>query len=154
MNNVCLCCRLNIVGSPKIAMRRLCCKLSRDGFRARHLHSELKGRDDIPLFLVINPFWIWTPSRATKCNCDETSFPSYSEEVSMPDLTKILRYRNPLSLGWLLAAAERGDAKCVQVNLETMDQISIKTPNPKCRLFWCLVEFIDWRYSQSVGIVN
>jgi hypothetical protein len=33
-----------------------------------------------------------------------------------------------------------------------MDQISIKTPNPKCRLHWCLVEFIDWRwysYSQS-----
>ncbi len=25
----------------------------------------------------------------------------------------------------------------------------IKTPNPKCRLYWCLTEFIDWRYSQS-----
>ncbi len=24
-----------------------------------------------------------------------------------------------------------------------------KTPNPKCRLYWCLLEFIDWRYSQS-----
>jgi hypothetical protein len=31
----------------------------------------------------------------------------------------------------------------------TMEQISIKTPNPKCRIFWCLIEFIDWRYSQS-----
>ncbi len=30
-----------------------------------------------------------------------------------------------------------------------MDQISIKTPNPKCRLDWCLIEFIDWRYRQS-----
>ncbi len=30
-----------------------------------------------------------------------------------------------------------------------MDQIYIKTPNPKCRLFWSLIEFIDWRYSQS-----
>ncbi len=30
-----------------------------------------------------------------------------------------------------------------------MDQISIKTPNPKCRLYWCLIEFIYWRYSQS-----
>ncbi len=29
-----------------------------------------------------------------------------------------------------------------------MDQIDIKTPNPKCRLY-CLVEFINWRYSQS-----
>ncbi len=30
-----------------------------------------------------------------------------------------------------------------------MDQISIKTPHPKCRLYWCLIEFIDWRYRQS-----
>ncbi len=30
-----------------------------------------------------------------------------------------------------------------------MNQISIKTPKPKCRLYWCLIEFIDWRYSQS-----
>ena len=29
-----------------------------------------------------------------------------------------------------------------------MDQITIKTPNPKCRLYWCL-EFRDWRYSLS-----
>ncbi len=29
-----------------------------------------------------------------------------------------------------------------------MDQITIKTPNPKCRLYWCSIEFIDWRYSQ------
>jgi hypothetical protein len=21
-------------------------------------------------------------------------------------------------------------------------------PNPKCRLYWCLIEFIDWIYSQ------
>jgi hypothetical protein len=30
-----------------------------------------------------------------------------------------------------------------------MDQKSVKTPNPKWRLHWCLIEFIDWRYSQS-----
>ncbi len=34
--------------------------------------------------------------------------------------------------------------------LGTMDQISIKTQNPKCRLYWCSVEFIDWRYSLLV----
>jgi hypothetical protein len=28
-----------------------------------------------------------------------------------------------------------------------MDQISIKTPNPICRLHWCLIEFVEWRYS-------
>jgi hypothetical protein len=29
--------------------------------------------------------------------------------------------------------------------LKTMDQISIKTPNSKCRFYWCLIEFRDWR---------
>ncbi len=29
------------------------------------------------------------------------------------------------------------------------DQITIKTPNPKCHLYWCLIEFIDSRYCQS-----
>ncbi len=33
-----------------------------------------------------------------------------------------------------------------------MDQITIKTPNPKCRLYWCIIEFIDWRDSQSCCI--
>jgi hypothetical protein len=31
----------------------------------------------------------------------------------------------------------------------TIDLITRKTPNSKCRLYWCLIEFIDWRYSQS-----
>ncbi len=32
----------------------------------------------------------------------------------------------------------------------TMDQISLKIPNPKCQhLYWCSIDFIDWRYSQS-----
>ncbi len=31
----------------------------------------------------------------------------------------------------------------------TMDQITIMNPNPKCRLYWCLIEFTDWRYSRS-----
>jgi hypothetical protein len=25
----------------------------------------------------------------------------------------------------------------------TMDQITVKTPDPKCRLYWSLIEFID-----------
>ncbi len=24
-----------------------------------------------------------------------------------------------------------------------IDKITIKTPNPKCRLYWCFIEFID-----------
>ncbi len=35
-----------------------------------------------------------------------------------------------------------------------MDQITIKTPNPSFRLYWCLIEFIDWRYSQSFGVFD
>jgi hypothetical protein len=30
-----------------------------------------------------------------------------------------------------------------------MDQITLKTPGPKCRLYWCLKEFIDCEESQS-----
>ncbi len=29
-----------------------------------------------------------------------------------------------------------------------------KDTNPKCRLYWCLIEFTDWRYIQSVMLVN
>ncbi len=31
----------------------------------------------------------------------------------------------------------------------SMDHITIKTPNLKCRLYWCFIEFIDCRYRQS-----
>jgi len=30
-----------------------------------------------------------------------------------------------------------------------LDEGTIKTPDPKCRLYWCLIQFTDWRYSQS-----
>jgi hypothetical protein len=33
-----------------------------------------------------------------------------------------------------------------------MDQISLKTPNPKCRLYWCLIEFYRLEI-QSVMLV-
>ncbi len=36
-----------------------------------------------------------------------------------------------------------------QSSVHTMDQISMKTPNLKCRLHWSFLEFIDWRYSRS-----
>jgi hypothetical protein len=38
-------------------------------------------------------------------------------------------------------------------NAESMDQISIKTPNPNCRLYWSLIEFVVRRYSH-VGIFD
>ncbi len=40
--------------------------------------------------------------------------------------------------------------------VDSMDQITIKAKasNPKCLLYWCFTEFIDWRYSMYVGIFN
>jgi len=35
----------------------------------------------------------------------------------------------------------------------TMDQITIKTPNPKCRLYWCVIEFIYRLAIQSVMLL-
>ncbi len=29
------------------------------------------------------------------------------------------------------------------LSLVSMDQMTIKTPQPKCRLYWCLIEFIE-----------
>jgi hypothetical protein len=29
--------------------------------------------------------------------------------------------------------------------LVPIDQNTIKTQNPKCRFYWCLIKFIDWR---------
>jgi hypothetical protein len=34
-------------------------------------------------------------------------------------------------------------------HISIMDEGTTKTQNPKCRLYWCLKEFIDWRYSQA-----
>jgi hypothetical protein len=35
-----------------------------------------------------------------------------------------------------------------------MDKITIKTPNPKCYLYWCLIEFVECRLEiQSVMLV-
>ncbi len=44
--------------------------------------------------------------------------------------------------------------KKINVHIQyVMDQITIKTPNPKCHLYWCLIEFIDWRYCQSQSVM-
>jgi hypothetical protein len=41
------------------------------------------------------------------------------------------------------------NTRSLETKLIPMDEGTIKTQNPKCRLYWCLIEFIDWRYSQS-----
>ncbi len=34
-------------------------------------------------------------------------------------------------------------------SLQAMGEGTIQAQNSKCRLYWCLIKFIDWRYSQS-----
>jgi hypothetical protein len=42
---------------------------------------------------------------------------------------------------------------CSRSSAIRKDEGAVKTPNPKCHPYWCLIEFIDWRYSNShVGI--
>ncbi len=47
------------------------------------------------------------------------------------------------------SAAQVSPVQNIFSSPNTMDQIYINTPNPKCRLYWWLIEFIDWRYIQS-----
>ncbi len=48
--------------------------------------------------------------------------------------TKLLR-------PWLESIDEYLSGKLI---LGSIDQITIKTPNPQCRLYWCLIEFIGF----------
>ncbi len=60
------------------------------------------------------------------------------------------RYR--LTSGWSLATVTSSFASVRLASvkwLNSMDKITIKTPCPKCRLYWCLIEFKDWRNNQS-----
>ncbi len=50
---------------------------------------------------------------------------------------------------WVFVCLILKSRKSMTLCINDMDQITIRTPNPKCRLYWCLIEFIDWRYSQS-----
>jgi hypothetical protein len=46
-------------------------------------------------------------------------------------------------------------AQADPTTLQPVDQITRKIPNPKCRLYRCLIVFIDWRDTVShVGIFD
>ncbi len=45
--------------------------------------------------------------------------------------------------------------KCSKPGLMGLQHgLTIKTSNPKCRLYWCLIEFRDWKYSRSCLIFS
>jgi hypothetical protein len=68
--------------------------------------------------------WSWERSSTCPLFTTATSFASWT--------------RSPLFFRWIRYS-----------QADNMDQITIMPPNPKCRLYWFLIEFSDWRYSQS-----
>jgi hypothetical protein len=59
--------------------------------------------------------------------------------------------RNKISVPYFLRNQGRGQRSCPSImgNTQSIDEETINKQNPKCRLYWCLIKFIDWRYSQS-----
>ncbi len=59
----------------------------------------------------------------------------------------------PISSSYVGQDADQGHSFIFSTSLFTHSlpkiSLTIKTPNPKCRLYWCLIEFIDWRSNQS-----
>ncbi len=46
------------------------------------------------------------------------------------------------------------NAETTLVFVHTIDQLTMKTPNPKCRLYWWLKEFLEWDTVSHVGIFD
>jgi hypothetical protein len=65
-------------------------------------------------------------------------------------LKKIIRpsaHPSPLVLQYRAKTRSKSSQQHLAV-CTTDGSIYMKTQNPKCRLYWCFIEFIDWRYSQ------
>jgi hypothetical protein len=56
------------------------------------------------------------------------------------------------AIGAAAGAVGAAGVAAVRAAMRPYDQITIKTPNPKCRLYWFLIEFIDWSTVSHVGI--
>ncbi len=52
-------------------------------------------------------------------------------------------------IAWRRVASHSLNHLATLKSLLLIDQLTIKTPHPKYRLYWCLIEFIDRRYSPS-----
>jgi hypothetical protein len=49
----------------------------------------------------------------------------------------------------LLSQCRQRSTRLIPIVSTMHELINYKDTRPKCRLYWCLIEFIDWRYSQS-----
>jgi hypothetical protein len=47
-----------------------------------------------------------------------------------------------VSLFWAMESLFLKKILCIEIPLISSSMVSIKTPNPKCRLYWYLIEFI------------
>ncbi len=55
---------------------------------------------------------------------------------------------HPSNMSYLCLSSWTPKTKTKTPNKTRQDKTP-KTPNPKCRLYWCFIEFIDWRYNRS-----
>ncbi len=62
-----------------------------------------------------------------------TALPLTGQEMSHEEELTVIGQEGRLNRAWLVGY---------------MDETTIKTPNPKCRLYWCSIEFRDWSHSQ------
>ncbi len=85
----------------------------------------------------------------------KTVYPYCSHSKNMPRLEDYMDTGETPAVSVDNAPPEEPEPEEFQVQVtalsggQPMVPISRKTPNPKCRLYWCLLEFIDWRHSQS-----
>ncbi len=112
------------------------------------------------LFLIFRP--LYPVSRL--CFLPQSSVPSLASLVSHPlspvsyhfscPLYPVLRSLSPTLPSLSPKPIEDMSSEsfcqmCSRLSAFHVDEGTIKTPNTKCRPFWCLIEFIDWRCSQS-----
>ncbi len=90
-------------------------------------------------------WWLWCLLVTRRCECVPRLWSRLSS--GLPHIPRP-RHTRPCTLRYKFVTL-RLENRIGGTVIAVMDQISIKTPNPKCRLCWCLTEFTDWRYSQS-----
>jgi hypothetical protein len=76
-----------------------------------------------------------------------TKFPDIKDKV-LSHIVAEVSLKKKRTYMWLLYTSEQ-NYKQYNTGSRPPWTKYLQTPNPKCRLYRCLIEFIDWRYSQS-----
>jgi hypothetical protein len=113
---------------------------SRSGLRDHH-RTHHGGAADAPLKCALCPFT--TPSQEALAQVGRAVIFLVSRFLFCSQFTR--SQWNPVD-GFFTSSF------LIRIHFQMFMQCcgsEMKTPNPKCRLYWCLIEFIDWRFSQS-----